>query len=269
MRNFKSIIAVLLICLAANANAQIFKKLGKKAERAAERALERKVAEKTRRTTESAFDSVFNNKGKIFTQNKQQPAANYSFTHNYEMDVVIKNDTTHLAYFLSNKEEFMASVSNIKENERMTTLLDIPRKTVYNFMERGDTKSMMSIGIDLEKMASNKSEQNEIQIKATGNSKNILGYQCEEFYVVGDDFEGDIWVTREVDISFSDAFANIEKGNKSKGLTQNWMSMANGLTLAADIWDTSKQKPVRIRMLCTHIGETDFTISPSDYKQSF
>ena len=163
----------------------------------------------------------------------------------------------------------MASAVQMKENEWITTVLDLPRETVYSFMDLGTTRSMMSFGIDMDEVAATTSQNNDIQINPTGNAKEILGYSCEEYQVVGADFEGEIWVTQEAAIGFSDAFSNIAQGKQTKGLDQSWMSMVNGLTLEMDMWDTSKRKPQRIKMFCTEVDETDFSISAADYKQSF
>lgn len=263
------ILALLLLCgTVTTSNAQFLKKLKNRAKEAAERAVERKVEEKSERETEKAFDSIFNNEGKIFGGKKMAPAESYAFTHSYKMNIIQKSDTTLFTYYLSDTEEILGSEIQLKENERMLTVIDLPRKTAYSFMDFGDMKSTTSFGLDFEKAVENQNDPN-VVIEATGNTKDILGYHSEEYNVYGEDFEGTIWVTQEADISFSNAFENTMKKNRSKGVNQNWMSMIEGLTLEMNMTDTSKKKPRKIKMECISVEATDYVIYPSDYKQTF
>ncbi len=268
MKTFKIILILLISCTAAQGNAQFLNKLKKKAQEAAERAVERKVEEKTEHETEKAFDTIFNNQGKIFTGKKEIPAEAYAFTHSYEMDIIQGKDTTHITYYLTNVEEFMGSAVQMKENEQMITVLDIPRKTAYNFMDFGDSKSMMSFGMDFEKVIENQTDT-DVQIEATGNFKDIMGYHSEKYRVMGEDFEGTVWVTQEAEIAFSDAFSSSKTKKNNKGVNQAWMSMIDGLTLEMDMTDTSKKKPKKIKMQCTAINPTDYIIYSSDYEKTF
>ena len=268
MKTIKFLLIILISSTITQGNAQFLDKLKKRAQEAAERTVERKVEEKTERETEKAFDSVFNNQGGIFNGKKSAPAETYAFTHSYDMDIISEKDTTHVTYYLTSVEEFMGSAIQMNENEQMVTVMDLPRKTAYNFMDFGDNKSMMSFGLDFEKVVENQTDTN-VLIEVTGNTKEILGFQCEEYKVEGEDFEGTIWVTNEAEISFSEAFAMVKKQKKNKSYNQSWMSMVEGLTLEMNMTDTSKKKPKTMKMQCTSVDVTDYTIYTSDYEKTF
>ncbi|MGB5437988.1 MAG: DUF4412 domain-containing protein [Maribacter sp.] len=267
MKTIKFLLIMLISCTVTQGNAQFLKKLKKSAQEAAERTVERKVERKTEQETGKTFDSIFDNQGGLLNGKKEAPAKTYAFTHAYEMDIIAEKDTTHVTYYLTNVDEFMGSALQMNENEQMITVMDLPRKTAYNFMDFGANKSMMSFGLDFEKVVENQTDK-DVLIEATGNTKEILGFECEEYKVAGEDFNGTIWVTHDAEISFSDAFGKTQK-NKNKGVNQAWMSMVEGLTMEMNMTDTSKKKAKKIKMQCTEVNPTDYIIYTSDYENSF
>ena len=270
MRTYKTLIVIIAICFSANVNAQFWKKLKDKAAEAAERTVERKVEEKTERETEKSFDSIFNNQGKLFKGKASEPMEAYTFSYAYQMDVISGKDTTQITYYLTNTDEYLGSSIQMKENEQMITVLDVPRKTAFSFMDFGGNKSMISFPMDFEQLAENQATKNDIVIKATGNSKDILGYASDEYEVEGLDFKGTIWVTQEAAISFSDAFSAAKTNNKGKNsVNQAWLNMVEGLTLEMNMVDTSKKKHKNIKMHCTALNATDLSIYSSEYSKTF
>lgn len=271
MKTLQTLSLILAICFSTNANAQFLKKLKQKVSEATERTIERKVEEKTEKETEKAFDSTFNNQGKLFKGKKEAPADFYQFSYKYVMEITQKDEPTELIYYLTDQGQYLGSSVEMKENEQMLTVLDLTKKTAYSFMDLGDSKSMMSFPLDFEKVTDNTVENTEMTIEATGNNKVILGYNCDEYKVQGENSQGTIWVTQEAPISFSDAFSkiNTNKIKSAKGVNQAWMSMVEGLTLEMNMTDTSKKKPSNIVMRCTALDPTDFTIETANYKKMF
>lgn len=259
-------------CLSHHSEAQFLKKLKQKAAEAAERTVERKVEEKTEKETEKAFDSTFNNQGKLFKGAQEEPAELYQFSYKYVMDIIQKNDTTQLVYYLTSQDPYLGSAVEMKENEQMITVMDLTKKIAYSFMDLGDNKSMMSFPLDFEETTDKTIENTEMTIEPTGNSKVILKYNCQEFKVKGDNFDGTIWVTQEAPISFSDSFSKVKmkKMGSAKGVDQSWISMIEGLTLEINMTtDTSKKRPSNIIMRCTALNPTDFIIETANYKKMF
>tara|TARA_R110002049_G_scaffold122467_3_gene277336 strand:+ start:7524 stop:8807 length:1284 start_codon:yes stop_codon:yes gene_type:complete len=71
MKILKSILFILVICVATQANAQLLKKISKRAKKAVERTVERRVENETSKKTDQALDSIFEgNKNKNNKKNK-------------------------------------------------------------------------------------------------------------------------------------------------------------------------------------------------------
>ncbi|WP_350286626.1 DUF4412 domain-containing protein [uncultured Croceitalea sp.] len=271
MRALKGILPVMIFCFITTGNAQFFKKLKKRVQEAAEQTAERKVAEKTERETEKTFDTVFNNKGKLFKKKKAKKLAGYSFSHKYKMQVISETDTTDITYYLTNANEYMGSSFITGKNQEFITVMDLPNAAIHTFMDLGGRKTSNSIKIDLDEVDLDEMNTNEFTISATGMSKEIIGFLCEEFQVTGPQLSGTVWVTQEADISFQKAFSQLKskKIKRLKGIDQSWVSMVDGLTLEMKMIDYSQKKPKPIRMICTSLNETNFSIETSEYNNSF
>jgi len=271
MKTLKFLFAITALLLVTDGHAQFLKKLKKKVAKAAEQTIERKVEEKTEKETEKVFDSTFNNQGNLFKKSNVAPSKFYTFTHKYIMEISQRKDTTQLTYYLARQGDYLGSAVQMKENEQMVTVMDLSKKTAYSFMDFGDVKTMMSFGLNFEEIIEKTQDNSEMIIEATGNTKKILSYNCDEYKVKGADMYGTIWVTQDAPISFSDAFSKVKSKNKnaSKGMNQSWMSMIEGLTLEMNMTDTSKRKPKNIVMRCIAVEETDYAIETALYKKSF
>ena len=76
MNALKSILMIIMICITANANAQLLKKLGDKAKKAAERTVEKRVERETEKKTDQALGSVFDNKKERKAKGKKKDKEN-------------------------------------------------------------------------------------------------------------------------------------------------------------------------------------------------
>lgn len=267
----KSILLVLTMCIATNANAQLLKKLGKKAEKAAEKTLEKKVEQKTERETDKAFDSTFNKKrskkskkrNPVMATSSVSPASSYSFSHKYVMQIKDGRKTTDITYFLNKSGNYIGTSIPDQKNS-MLTVMDMSKETMFMFMENKGDKTMMSINFNLEQATNDAVNETNVSITPTGNSKKILNYTCKEYKVSGNDINGSVWVTQSAGISFSKAFYQTKS---KKGLNQSWMAMLKGLTMEMNITDTSKRKPKTIVMTCIALERSNFTINTNNYKK--
>jgi len=272
MKTFKTLLILLSLSFATQTNAQIWKKLGKKIEKAAEKTLEKKVEEKTERETSKAFDSTFNNsKGNKkntnspfkISGNKANPSKNYTFSHTYVMQINDGKRKTDLQYYLTNSGNYFGmKIPDDKEN--VVSVMDIDKKTMFMYMDSRGDKLLMSMGLDIEDMTEDSMDQNNVSVTATGNTKTILGYSCQEFKVKGDDMEGRVWITQNAGVSFAKSTYGVKT---KKGLNQSWMRMLNGLFLEMEMTDTSKRKPKTMKMRCLSLDKTNITIKSSDYKK--
>ena len=271
MKTIKFFTVLLLFGIITPTNAQLWNKLKKRATQAAEDAIERKVEEKAARETEKTFDTVFNNKGKLFKKKKAVKLEGYTFTHKYTMEVITENDTTDITYYLTNEYEYMGSSFVMGEDQEFLTVMDLPNSAIHTFMDFGDRKTSNSIKIDLNEVDEVEMNSNEFTVSATGKSKDIIGFTCEEFQVTGPQLSGTVWVTQEADISFQKAFTQLKskKIKRLKGMDQSWVSMVDGLTLEMKMIDYSQRKPKPIKMICTSLHEYPFSITTADYENPF
>lgn len=271
MRTIKKILLLLALCIFGTSHGQFWKKLTKKAQQAAEETVERKVAEKTARETEKTFDTVFNNEGKLFKKKEAPKLERYTFTHQYMMEVVSDQNTTDITYYLTNEAEYMGSSFTTGKNEEFITVMDLPNSAIHTFIDMGDQKSVTSFKIDLEDVADSGLDANEFTIDATGKTKKIIGYQCEEYLVTGPQVSGRVWVTQEADISFEKAFTQLKskKMKQSKGIDQSWVSMVDGIALEMHMTDYTRKKNKKVSMLCTNLSESDFSIVTAEYENPF
>ncbi|WGD35254.1 DUF4412 domain-containing protein [Olleya sp. YS] len=269
MKSIKTLLILLSLCFATQADAQIWKKLGKKVERAAEKTLEKKVEEKTERETEKAFDSTFNNSKKNKKANpfnvsgsKAEPASSYTFSHKYVMKIESGKRAVNINYYLSDSQDYFGT--SMPEQDQMISVMDFKRKSLFMFMNTNGSKMLMSTKLDFEDLTDDAIEETDVSVTATGKTKTILGYTCEEFKVVGKDMTGTVWIAPNAGVSFAKSFYNVKA---KKGASQSWMKMLNGLTMEMDMVDTSKRKPQRIKMTCIALDKTTTTIQTNDYKK--
>ena len=257
---------VFILAFKGSTNAQFFKKLGKKVERASERVLERKAEEKAAKVTEAAVDSVFNKKkhkpqtNKKYGLSKATPAGSYAFNYKVEMRMKSGKDIMNIDYFLPISGNFLCTqIKDKKIKEDFFTVLDADREAMFTYMENDGKKIKMAIDFKTEETT----EESSIKIVATGKTKVILGYNCKEYKMTGEDMTATIWITQEVDIRFPSLFYNI-KQKKSKN--QGWMKDLDGWAMEMIMIDTSRRKPKTIVMNCLSIEKSSFKIDSSDYQ---
>ncbi|WP_339840624.1 DUF4412 domain-containing protein [uncultured Maribacter sp.] len=271
MKTFKLLTLLFAFGITTNSSAQFFKNLKKRAQEAAEQTIERKVAEKTERETEKSFDTVFNNKGRVFKNGKVEKADTYNFSHQYIMEIISDKDTTDITYYLTNENEYMGSSFSAGKDQEFITVMDLPNSAIHTFMDMGGQRTMNSMHIDLEDSSDLEMNSNEYSISPTGQTKKIIGYECDEYQMTGPQVSGTVWVTQEADISFQKAFTKLKtkKIKSTKGMDQSWVSMVDGLTLEMKMIDYSRKKPKPITMVCTNLSEHNFSINTLEYEKPF
>ena len=262
MKNFKAVILVFLILSFSYSNAQIIKKLKKRAQET----FSQKIEEKTEKETEKVFDTLFNNNGELFKKMNIDVEDNYTFSHQYTMEIHNGNSITDITYFLTKENEYMGTVFNNGNKEKFITVMDLPNSAVHSFMKLGNQKSVTSMKIDLDDIDENERDLSKFHINGTGQTKIILGFTCEEFQITGPQLSGKAWVTKDADISFQKAFSQLKSKKMNKGIDQSWVSMVDGLTLEMEMIDYSKKNPEPIKMICTELKENALSIQTSEYQ---
>ncbi|WP_027065242.1 DUF4412 domain-containing protein [Maribacter sp. Hel_I_7] len=272
MKTCKLIAILFVFSITTNANAQFFKKLKERAQEAAAQTIERKVAEKTERETEKSFDTVFNNKGRMFKNKKAEKLELYSFSHEYVMEIESDGSTTDITYYLTNDDEYIGSSFNMKDASEFVTVMDLPNEAIHTFMNMGGQRTTNSVQLDLEDAPELDMDSDDYSVSNTGQTKDILGYECDEYQVTGPQLSGTVWITQDADISFNTAYSSLRKKkfkNIKKGIDPSWLSIIDGLVLEMDMIDYSQKNAKPVHMICTQLIEKDFSINTLDYEKSF
>ena len=255
-----------LLCFSGTTNAQFFKKLKKKVTKAAEKVIEKKVEQKTTKETEKVFDSTFNKntksrKNNIPGMSKVSSANNYSFNHKAVMYMKSGKDEMDLDYYLPDTGDYFGMQVKDKRIEgNFTMVYDVERETMFSFIENGGQK--MKMGVDF-KTGDSANEEPVFTITATGNTKTILGYNCKEYKMTGENMTATVWVTKDVDIRFP---STLYSNKKNKSNNQKWMKDLDGWAMEMVMIDTSRRKPHTIIMNCKSIEKSDFKINSTEYK---
>lgn len=258
----------LVLCFTGSINAQFFKKLKKKAEQAAERAVERKVEQKTTKETNKVFDSTFNKKRDTKSSgmsipglSKVDPAESYAFNHKVEMEMKNGKDLMNIDYYLPESSDFFGmAIKNREVQDDFLMVYDVGREAMFTYMENSGQKMKMGVSFNT---VDTGIEQAEFEIKATGNTKVILGYNCNEYKMTGEDVTATVWVTKEVDIRFP---SKLYSGKKNKNDNQAWMKDLDGWAMEMEMIDTSRRRPHTIIMKCLSINASSFKINSNDYQ---
>jgi len=260
---------IFLTLTTQSAQAQFFKKLSKTAERAAERVLERKVERKATQETERVLDSTFFQESKTESRRTMPglssipPAENYNFNHHAEMELTSGKDLMNIDYYLPETGNFLALlIKDKKIKDEFITVYDVDRETMYSFMENDGVKQKMGVAFQTTGDSENSSSETDIQITATGNSKIILGYNCQEYKMTGKDLTGTVWVTTEVSLRFPSTFYKVKQ---NKNNTQAWMKDIDGWAMEMTMVDSSRRKPQTIILKCLSISESNLEINTKAY----
>ncbi|SEG20017.1 DUF4412 domain-containing protein [Algoriphagus boritolerans] len=206
-KSISSILILAGIVVASPSQAQLLKKIQNAAAQGVENAATKRARDASEKKTNDAID------GMIGGMIKPAPTeSEYAFTGYMVMEVRNTDkkgrseDPVKMQYLLSDNLEFMGmSFADPKSPENSTTsIIDTKNEAIVMLMENKGEKSSMAIRIDHEKMqgmvdkeVEKQRENPEYKITKTGNTKTILGYQCEEYLITSEDGEGHYWVTEK------------------------------------------------------------------------
>jgi len=245
------------------AEAQFIKKLKQAASQGMENAVEKKVqleAEKMMtRQLEKQLAGLFGESGSSSPINfnmeelmaglgEEVPTEDsYAFTGFLVMELQTKDekgksgDPMQMKSYLSNSTEYTGmELVDPKKSETVTNMIfDTKNKASILLMDSEGTKNSFAYKLDFEALvdesiieSDSSLEEGTIEVKKTGNSKSILGYDCDEYSVKTEDGAGTYWITdklilgtnsfwssnspfssSKMQAKYADHFANMPKGN--------------------------------------------------------
>ena len=147
------------------------------------------------------------------------------------------------------------------------SVIDEKNKAMIILMEEQNIAQVVS----MEKIKDIATEENESEgvdasfetIKKTGNSKKILGYDCEEFASENEDTRFTFWVTQELDIYQKNMFYNVSKSLGGSSFA-NIPKEAKGLMMEMQF--ENKNKDERGKMVVKEIRKESKSIDTEGYQ---
>jgi hypothetical protein len=284
---------LIALLIGGTADAQILKKLKKRVQEATEDVIVEKAAQKTAQETGKAMDSLLNIDPDYQQKNQEQWAKmlgqggadipiekSYQFDTNvlYTMEFSSEKDNSVVDYsmWFSDDKNYMATqVSQIqsgsKNNQEMpaSVMSVIDEKNMAMIILMEEQKIAQVIAMDkIKDLATQENEAEGLDasfeaIKKTGNSKKILGYDCEEFASENEDTRFTFWVTQELDIYQKNMFYNVSKslgGSSFASIPKE----AQGLMMEMQF--EHKNKDERGSMVVKEIRKQSKSVDTQDYQ---
>lgn len=248
-----------LFGLSTTSEAQFIKKLKQAASQGMENAIEQKVEEEAQkmmaRQLEKQLAGLYGEDAQgapvNFDMNKilagigeEVPTADsYEFTGFVTMELQTKDekgksmDPMTMKSFLGQNSEYTGmEISDPKNPSTITIMIfDMENKASILLMENEETKNSFAYKLDFDDVLDETSvsvEESNFKIEKTGNTKDILGYTCDEYFVKSEDGQGTYWITEDLingsnsfwssnspfasskmQEKYADHFANMPKGN--------------------------------------------------------
>lgn len=293
MKFFKCVSITLLIGFLSinNLEAQLLKKLKNRVKEATEDVIADKAAEKVAQESGKALDSLLDidpDYQPQYPQQIQQMMAagsenipveeSYLFNTRvtYKMTMTDKKKSSIVNYemWFSEKEAYMATKVEGDENtdsrdmpSAVISILDDKNQAMIILMEEQKMAQLLSMS----KIKDIAVKENEIDandtdfknIKKTGNTKKILGYNCEEFMSENESNKFSFWVTKELALFQKNMFFNVSQslgGNTFEDIPQE----AQGFMMEMNYENLSNNE--KGNMIVVDIQNQDKTILMADYQ---
>ena len=230
---YQIVVILLTIFLGTiSTEAQILKKLKKGVQQATEEVLVEKAAEEIAEETEKLLDTLTEEQKQgeqeemnaVFGQGGEdiqtEPVYQFDTNVHYEMVFESNGESSRVAYsmWFSKSENYMGTeVTDMGSDNNqdipvsMMTILDDKNQATIVLME--EQKIAQVIAMDrLKEVAEEEGTEAYFEsLEKTGNRKQILGYDCEEYRSVNADLVYTFWITNDLNIYNKSMFYNLNK----------------------------------------------------------
>ena len=221
-------ILVFIFCISIPSKAQFIKKIQNAANRGIEKAIEKKVEDEASKMTQKQLEKMFSD---MYGSDSSSSAggfdmgsimkgigepvdteSEYSFFGHVVMEMISTDekgkpqDPILMKSFLAKTTDFTGiEIIDPKNAEASTSMVfDAKNQASVLFLNNKGEKSSFAYKLDLDGMEDMMDSQidtttldKDVTLEKTGNTKDILGYSCEEYYVQSEDGEGYYWVTED------------------------------------------------------------------------
>ncbi len=283
---------ILLFFISTMTEAQFINKIKKAASRGAEKAIEKKVEEEAnkmvQRQLEKQFEGLFEENGDssspvTLDMNKilggigeeVETADQYDFFGHavMEMTATDKNgkeqEPTVLKTYMAKTADYtgMEIVDPKKPESVMVMVFDISNDASILLMDNDGEKTSFAYKLDINELAedamedaADPMEDPELVIEKTGNTKEILGYQCDEYRVKSKDGEGTYWVTEEPIGGYSSFWGTnspFAEGKTQSKYAEHFKDFPQGNFMEMDF--TSSDDGTNIKLKIIEVNDSEST----------
>jgi len=266
-----AVMSILLVMPAIQSKGQFLNRLKREVERSVEDAVIQKSADEAAEKTQEAMDKMFEagytglgnmKDAKLVTRDALPDS--YSFQWIYRLLMEGDEDDLEIVYRLKKGADYFAT--SVPSTMDMLMVLDQGRGVMVTYMENEDSK--MATAMELPELEVEESEREEgmntFTIKKTGNTKTILGYECEEIVGENEEYKYIMYHTREADVTFNDHFKQ-DQGNLPEGVDEELLKEGMGMMMEMELINKNKSKN-NIKMRCVELSEDSFSINNDDYQ---
>ncbi|MAY22815.1 MAG: hypothetical protein CMC74_08545 [Flavobacteriaceae bacterium] len=279
-----AVLFVFFVLTIPHANAQFFKKLKKKAENAVERTITRKTEREVEKTTDRALDSVMNAPKKDRSKKRSDKNSGGVMGNILggapaviEDDYTFPMSATMLVEDFDGKKSTTEMIQGYGDNAIVTFQKNEPNPMIIDFENKSavmlDLKKKSGQAISLEFMekmmgggnVSNNDDDGEVPtFRKTGNTKTMNGYLCEEYEIIAEDYQSEVWFAPQVDFTYQDYFKGFVKMFKGNTNLQQMPIDTYGYIMQMTSYD--KKGKITMKMTVTEINKTPKTYQMSDFK---
>lgn len=178
-----------------------------------------------------------------------------------EINYMIPNSGNHLITSMNTSGVNIISIIDFSNNKMISVMEQQKMAMVMNL----DNKLFATIvGIETEN-ANSESESNEI-VK-TGNSKVILGYNCEEYTISSENSTGYYWITQDAGISMNNLFSANNPVFKNNDVFNGFQTPNDGTILEMNMTTKdSKNRETNTTLIVKELDKTGGDISLNGYQ---
>lgn len=227
---------MLISLLSVNSlEAQLLKKLKNKVKEATEDVLAEKAAQEAEKTLDSLLETdpeyqpeYEKQVQQMMTQGAENIKIEESYTFNtkvmYNMTVTDPDTSSDIKYemWYAENEDYMATKTLDTKNSdskglpySVLSILDDKNQAIVVILEDQKIAQLLpmndidSVGVD---ESGSVADDTEFEgLKKTGNSKKILGYNCEEFVTQNDSNKYSFWITQELSLFHKNMLFNLSE----------------------------------------------------------
>ena len=263
------LLITLILLLDIPGNAQFINKLKDKLQRGAERAVLDKAEEETYKLTSKALEKMIRERFKNLSLDsinflpKDSLPPNYRFNWDYQLSVNSDDEQMLVDYLLTENRGYFGS--STEQNPEMIMVFDMNLKAFITYMENDGEKTAMAVRIpDINVGEADSLSDGSFTFEKTGNTREIMGYTCEEYIGETPENKSMIYITQEAEVGFGDFF-RMDQSRIPEGLDPDMIKAGQGLMMEMQMTDKNKKKN-DMTMTCTKLERSTLVLNNDEYE---